>query len=118
MNLALLNCLFPLVNFRLFKLKVPTREFWAAARVWVWGLARFPYKNKRKRTDEEGKIGFDQKQQKSFMNSFNLALCLTPRLVAGDGGPSLVRLCVVARPFTKTKGNGQAKRERQDLIRI
>ena len=92
---------------------MPTPKFWPAARVWVcWALARFPYKNKRKRTDEGGKTGFDQEQPKSFMNSFNLALCLTPRRVAGGGGPGLVRLCVVARPFTKTKGSGQTKRER------
>ena len=69
-------------------------------------------KTKGKRTDEEGKIGFDQKQPKSFMNSFNLALCLTPRRVAGGGGPGLVRVGVIARSFTKTKGSGQAKRER------
>ena len=46
------------------------------------------------------------------MNSFNFALCLTPRRVAGGGGPGLVRLCVSARPFTKTKGSGQTKSER------
>ena len=101
--------MFQLPNFRLIKLKVPTPKFWPAARVWVWGLARFPYKNKRKRTDEEGKTGFDQKQPKSFMNSFNFALCLTPRLVAGGGGPGLVRFCVVARSFTKKKGNGKGE---------
>ena len=65
------------------------------------------YKNKRKRTGEGGNTGFEQEQQKSFMNSFSFALCLTPRPVAGGGGPGLAGSCVVVVWFfTKTKRNG------------
>ena len=106
------------IQFRSMSHASTGRRWWRPGFGRLLYVNAFLYKNKRKRTDEEGKTGFEEKQQESFMNSFNLALCLTPRRVAGGGGPGLVRLCVVARLFTKTKGSGQTTRERQDLTRI